>query len=146
MSVLLFFWWFSDFCAVRHAILFVLLFKQSRLKCQRCVCYMLVDQKLPPKLSWKTTKNLFFVFFFLNLPFYCPSFFFPICHLNFIKTRIACCVSSYYIPLKSFLFGCNPIKGEAKKHKQTPKSCPVTLIYFLSSSSAVIENLFKHIF
>lgn len=88
----------------------------------------------------------FLFFFFLNLPFYCPSFFFPICHLHFIKTRIACCVSSYYIPLKSFLFGCNPIKGEAKKHKQTPKSCPVTLIYFLSSSSAVIENLFKHIF
>ena len=67
MSVLLFFWWFSDFCAVRHAILFVLLFKQSRLKCQRCVCYMLVDQKLPPKLSWKTTKTLFFVFYFFWL-------------------------------------------------------------------------------
>lgn len=134
--------------AVRHAILFVLLFKQSRLKCQRCVCYMLVDQKnFLQNFRGKQQKIYsLFSFFLKNLPFYCPSFFFPICHLHFIKTRIACCVSSYYIPLKSFLFGCNPIKGEAKKHKQTPKSCPVTLIYFLSSSSAVIENLFKHIF
>lgn len=68
---------------------------------------------------------------FLKTPFYCP---FPICSLHFIKTPD--CVNSYYI--SHFYLDAIRFKGKQKETPPSPKSCPVTLIYFPFHSSLLL--------